>query len=106
MQQGSVGLHRVAPIVTMLFGEYTDMPMPCVGCMPMKARKSPIPAEVASIIALPSHQHPGSQDEANTIPYMNIKLSTPRRLFLNRDSEYKYEGTIAFLEAQDGALIV
>lgn len=40
------------PMVTMLVGEYTAMPMPCVGCMPMKARNSPIPAEVASMMAL------------------------------------------------------
>ena len=35
-----------------MIGEYTEMPMPCVGCMPMKARYSPIPAEVASMMAL------------------------------------------------------
>lgn len=47
------GLGRGPPMVTTLVGEYTAMPTPCVACIPMKARNRPMPAEVASMMALP-----------------------------------------------------
>ncbi len=46
-----------APIVTAVVVEYTERPKPCVACNPVKARNSPIPAEVASMMALQGQSH-------------------------------------------------